>query len=98
MNRPAGLDGAARGDEGLRRDLAAEDALAVLVGAQAPKEVDLERFELQEVEQVVERRAHRRSSTPVIGRSGLDRVPSLARHVAAPAGRRTRGGLLAEEH
>ena len=44
--------------ERLPRDLAAEHPLAVLVGAQPAEEVDLELFELQQVDQVVERRAH----------------------------------------
>ena len=50
-----GVDGAAGGDERLRGDLPAEDALGVLVGAEPAEQVDLEHLELEQVEQVVQR-------------------------------------------
>ncbi len=55
MDGPVGVDSAAGGDEGLRGDLTAEDPLAVLVGAEPAEQVHLERLELEEVEQVVQR-------------------------------------------
>src|SRR2546423_1557646 len=51
-------DCATGGDERLRRDLPAEHALAVLVRAQAAEEIDLERFELEQRQQLVERVSH----------------------------------------
>ena len=53
------VDGAAGRDQRLGRDLPAEHALAILVGAQPPKQVHLELLELQQVDQVVERHTHR---------------------------------------
>ena len=59
------LDGAARGDERLARDLTAEHALAVLVRAQAAEQVHLELLELEEFDQLVERGSH---VTPILTR------------------------------
>ena len=53
------VDGAAGRDERLAGDLPAEHPLAVLVGAQPAEEVHLELLELQQIDQVVQRRAHR---------------------------------------
>jgi hypothetical protein len=39
----------------LRGHLSAEHALSILVGAQSPEQVDLECFELEQREQLVER-------------------------------------------
>ena len=44
--------------ERLPRDLPAEHPLAVLVGAQPAEQVHLELLELEQVDQIVERRAH----------------------------------------
>ena len=52
---PVGVDGAPRRDERLPRDLPAEHALAVLVGADAAEQVHLELLELEQVDQIVER-------------------------------------------
>ena len=49
------VDGAAGRDERLPRDLPAEHALAVLVGAQPAEQVHLELLELEQVDQIVER-------------------------------------------
>jgi hypothetical protein len=48
-----GIDRAGGGDEGLPGDLAAEDALALLVGTHAPEEVDLDGFEVEEGDEIV---------------------------------------------
>ena len=56
------FDRAARGDERLPRDLAAEHTLAVLVGAHAAEQVDLELFEVQQLDELVERTPHERRS------------------------------------
>ena len=55
---PPGLDGASRRHQGLGRHLAAEDPLAVLVGAHAPEDVDLDGLEVEEVDQEVQGFAH----------------------------------------
>ena len=52
------VDGTPRGDERLAGDLAAEDPLAILIRAQSAKKVHLKLLEFQEVDQIVERRAH----------------------------------------
>ena len=44
----------AGGDERLARDLAAEDALAVLVGADAAEDVDLDRLEVEQLDERVD--------------------------------------------
>ena len=51
----------ARRDQRLARDLAAEHALAVLVGAHAAEQVDLELLELEQVDEIVERAPHNRA-------------------------------------
>ena len=55
------LDGPARRDQRLARHLAAEHALAVLVGAQPAEEVDLELLQREQVDQLVECGAHERA-------------------------------------
>ena len=55
----AGLDRATRGDQGLGGHLAAEDALALLVGLGAPEDVDLDLLEVEEADQRVEVLVHR---------------------------------------
>jgi hypothetical protein len=52
------LDGATGRHQRLSRHLAAEDALALLVGLGAPKDVDLNRLQIQQVDEEVERGAH----------------------------------------
>ena len=52
------------GNQRLPRDLATEHALAVLVGTDAPEQVHLELFELEEIDQIVERTAHRAPMLP----------------------------------
>jgi hypothetical protein len=51
----ASLDRPAGGDERLARDLAAEDALAALVGAPAAEQVHLELLEVEDVDELLER-------------------------------------------
>jgi hypothetical protein len=48
-----GLDGAAGGNERLPRDLPAEDALPFFFGTDAAKDVDLELFEVEQIDQIV---------------------------------------------
>ena len=57
MDEPV-VDRAAGRDERLARDLATEDALTILVGADATKQIHLELFELEDVDEVVERSPH----------------------------------------
>ena len=64
----ARVDRAGRGDERLAGDLAAEHPLALLVGADAAEDVDLDRLEVEELDELVDR--------------GLGHRPSLARHAA----------------
>ncbi len=45
---------AGRGHQRLARHLAAEEALAVLVGRVAPEDVDLDRLEVEQPHQVVD--------------------------------------------
>jgi hypothetical protein len=52
---PAALDGSTRGHQRLGRHLAAESALAVALGVLAPKEVDLDILEIQQVNKKIER-------------------------------------------
>ena len=52
-HRPAG------GDQGLLRDLAAEDALTLLVRAPTPEDVDLDRLEVEQIDEALERAGHR---------------------------------------
>ena len=55
---PTVLDRAARRHEGLGGDLAAEDTLALLVGLDAPEDVDLNGFEVKQVDEEFQGRAH----------------------------------------
>ena len=48
------VDRAGRGHERLAGHLAAEDALAVLVGRHAPEDVDLDRLEVEQLDEVVD--------------------------------------------
>ena len=68
-----GVDRAARGHERLREHLAAEDPLAVAVEALTPEQVDLERLEVEQVDEIVERvtvPAHRRHDCgPLLART-----------------------------
>ncbi len=52
------FDGAPGGHERLAGHLAAEDALAVLVGLDATEDIDLDRLEVQQVDEEVQVRAH----------------------------------------
>jgi hypothetical protein len=54
------LDRAARGHKRLSRDLATEHPLPVLVRAQATEQVDLELFEMQQLDELVQRTSHGR--------------------------------------
>ena len=51
---PPLLHRAARGDQGLARHLPAEDALAILLGADAAEDVDLDRLEVEELAELVD--------------------------------------------
>ena len=51
------LHGAPGGDERLAGDLAAEDPLALLVGALAAEDVDLDPLEVEQSIEIVERRS-----------------------------------------
>ena len=55
---PAVLDRAPRRHERLRGDLAAEDALSFLVGLDAPKDVHLNGFEVKQIDEELQGRAH----------------------------------------
>ena len=55
VDRPRRVDRAPRGDERLPGHLAAEHALAPLLRAPAAEQVHLERLEIEELDQVVER-------------------------------------------
>jgi hypothetical protein len=48
------VDRPSRGHEGLPRHLAAEDALAILVGRDAPEDVDLDRLEVEQLDEGVD--------------------------------------------
>ena len=63
---PADLDGAAGGHEGLGGHLAAEDALALLVGVGPAEDVDLDGLEVEEVDQEIRVRRSRPSSCQVV--------------------------------
>ena len=54
MRRPAGLDRAHRGDQRLADHLAAEHALPAGLRRAAAEQVHLERFEIEDVEQVLD--------------------------------------------
>ena len=55
---PSVLDGPASGHECLCGNLAAKDALALLVGLDAPEDVDLNGFEVKQVDEELQGRAH----------------------------------------
>ncbi len=55
---PAALDGAPRRHEGLRRHLAPEDPLAVLVGAHAAEDVHLDGLDVEQLDEEVQGVAH----------------------------------------
>ena len=54
----APVDGAPGGNEGLASHLAAEDPLAVLVGAHAPEDVDFDGLQVEQVDERLQRLAH----------------------------------------
>jgi hypothetical protein len=58
------VDGAGGGHEGLARDLAAEDPLAILVGLPAPEDVLLDLLEVEQLQKLVECRSHGRGAYP----------------------------------
>ena len=55
---PAHVDRAASRHQRLGGHLAAEDALTVLIGAHAPKDVDFDGLEIEKVDQKIEVFAH----------------------------------------
>ena len=55
---PSVLDGAPGRHERLPGHLAAEDALALLVGLDAPEDVDLNGLEVEQVDEELQGRAH----------------------------------------
>ena len=55
---PAVLDGAPGRHERLRGDLAAEDALALLVRLHTPEDVDLNGLEVKQIDEELQGRAH----------------------------------------
>jgi hypothetical protein len=63
VDESIGLDSAPRSRQCLRRDLTAEHALTVLVGAEPAKQVDLEHLQLEELEQRVECGSHQPKNT-----------------------------------
>ena len=75
VHEPVGVDRAARRDQRLARDLAAEDALAVLVGADAAEEVDFELLELEQVDEIVERASHGRGDATGAPGAAADALP-----------------------
>lgn len=72
--------GPSRRDEGLCRDLSAEDAQALVRGAAAPVQVDLEGFQVEQVEEIVEGGGHGPILPPLSDSAGLDR-PEVTRGV-----------------
>ena len=52
------VDRAARGHQGLGGDLAPEDPLAFFVGLGSSKDIDLDSFEVEELDKKVERFRH----------------------------------------
>ena len=66
MHVPVGVDGSPRRDQRLPRDLTAEHALTILVGAHAAEQVHLELLELEQVDEIVER-AHPSSAQNATG-------------------------------
>ena len=55
---PSVLDRAPRRHECLCGDLAAEDALALLVGLDAPEDIDLNGLEVKQIDEELQGRAH----------------------------------------
>ena len=67
------VDRAGRGDQCLARHLAAEDALAALVGRHAAEDVDLDGLEIEKVDEVIDVVLHgdilpHRQHGPAVGR------------------------------
>ena len=58
------LHGLPRRDEGLAGDLAAEDALPVLVRADAPEQVDFELLQIEERDEAIQRFGHGAGASP----------------------------------
>ena len=90
------FDGAPGGHERLAGHLAAEDALAVLVGLDATEDVDLDRLEVQQVDEEVQGRAHapmfaaRRQAEWQRGQSTAQRPPLPCGGVTPTASSETR--------
>ena len=93
----SGIDRAGRGHERLAGDLAAEHALSILVRADAPEDVDLDRLEVEERDELVDL-ALRHPSSLAQGKSGAG-SPKVTAYVdthsprgsaGAPRPRRTR--------
>ena len=83
------LDGPPGRDQGLPRHLPAEDPLALLVGLDAPEDVHLNRLEIEQVDEELERCAHApHDRRPRRSRRRRARSPSgpltAARYPAAP--------------
>ncbi len=91
VHRPVVRHGADRGDEGLAGDLAAEDALPVVVGRAAAEDVDLDALEVEQVDELLELGAHARSlrrrsrpSWTMVATRRPSCVQSEPRHSALP--------------
>ena len=87
---PAVLDGAPGRHEGLPGHLAAEDALALLVGLGAAEDVDLDGLEVEQVDEELQRRAHgahvRRRGRSAHGHVATAPLPCAGMAPAATAG------------
>ena len=59
MRRPAGLDGAYRGDQRLADDLAAEHALPAALWRVAAEQIDVQFLEIEDGQQVFNGRRHK---------------------------------------
>jgi hypothetical protein len=75
------VDGAAGGHEGLSGDLAAEDALALLVGLGPAEDVDLNGLEVEQVDEKLQGRAH----SPMFAGHRAQRRPARRRGRRYPA-------------
>ena len=79
-----GVDRAGRGDERLAGDLAAEDPLHVDLGARPPEDVDLDRLEVEQGDQLVDgvllHGRHPGTPPAASGRSAEAGGPTVRRH------------------
>ena len=78
MHRTVVVDGAGGGDERLPRHLTPEDALPVLVGVDPAEDVDLDRLEVEQVDEGVDGGLVHGPSLPAVG-DNQGRLPPTGR-------------------